>query len=400
MVKAANVFTAKANGSRLEQLKAVSILLYNAGVRYSLQIYTNLTDPENPESGTPALSAPQTGITGYAGYYTIPLEEKITLEPGDTFALVFELSRDSEEQPYVGCEYARRDYRYSETAAEPGESFCVSRAGYGWYDFGQRNDSSLRIKAYTSNTDIESTGYMVRAFVKRMYTTALGRQEDVAGLRDWTERLKSQQIDGAGLAYGFICSEEFALRGLSNSDYIDTLYRTFFDREADVAGKSDWMQRLVSGHSWEYVLSGFVNSTEFGNLCDRYQIARGTMQEDGSTVYRAGVREFVQRLYTKALNREGETEGVEDWTNRINMGIMSAEDVAKDFFSAEEFQNRELRDEEYVEVLYQTFMDRGSDAVGKADWVNRLQDGMTREQVLEGFSRSVEFTQILQDYGL
>ncbi len=560
---AANVYTAKANGSKMEELKAVGISLSDAGIHYSLQIYTNLSDPANPTSGEPELTVPQTGITGYAGYYLIPLDRNIMLEPGDTFSIVFELSRESGERAAISCEYPSSSYRHSETEADSGESFYMSR-GNRWIDFGTQENSNLKIKAYTNNTDIEAVmcqgiamscpnqvidvgaeaqcqvsfnpvnttnkglrwnssdpsvatvdddgtiiglktgtakitattkkggysaeweitviqpvtsldvsydtdGYyvgetyeaivkigpedatdksliwkssdgkvaqvdgagnitikavgsaeitataksgisdsvviqakedMVRAFVQRMYTKALGRNAEPAGLKDWTSRLKNQEIDGAGIANGFICSKEFTLRGLSDSVYVDTLYRTFFDREADKDGKAHWMQLLASGSSREYVLSGFVNSQEFSNLCDRYHIARGTMQEDGSFIYRPGVREFVLRLYTKALNRQGETMGVEDWSNRINTRSMTAEEVAKSFFLSKEFDNRKLNDADYVEALYQTFMNRASDAEGKADWIHRLESGTTREQVLEGFSRSKEFGKIMKDYGV
>lgn len=108
---------------------------------------------------------------------------------------------------------------------------------------------------------------------------------------------------------------------------------------------------------------------------------------------------FVQRLYSKVLNRQGETADVEDWTNRINTGSMTAEEVARSFFMSEEFNNRQLSDEDYVEILYQIFMNRKSDAAGKADWISILKSGATREQVLEGFSQSEEFRKTMGDYG-
>lgn len=240
----------------------------------------------------------------------------------------------------------------------------------------------------------------IEAFVGRMYTEALGREAEAAGLQDWSNQLEIGKIDGAGIAGGFIGSDEFKNRNLSNSAYVDTLYQTFFNRNADAGGKANWMNVLANGGSRNDVLVGFVNSTEFSNLCDEYGIARGTMQADGSSVYKQGVRDYVLRMYTVALNRDGETLGVEDWSNRINTGTMDAEDVAKSFFNSEEFINRDLSNEEYVETLYETFMDRASDEAGKADWVGRLAAGTSRQEVLEGFSRSREFRNIMRGYGL
>lgn len=240
----------------------------------------------------------------------------------------------------------------------------------------------------------------IEAFVSRMYTVALGRPADSSGLEDWSNQLKNHTNDGAGLARGFICSAEFINKNLSNEAYIDTLYKTFFDREPDAGGKSNWMNELNGGTSRNEVLAGFVNSEEFANLCDKFSIARGTLETNGSSIYNEGVRNFVSRLYTKCLKRKGETLGVEDWTNRINKKQMMPEEVAKSFFTSDEFVNKKLYNDEYVETLYQTFMNRPSDSDGKEYWVNRLNSGVSRQEVLEGFSRSPEFAKIMASFGL
>lgn len=74
--------------------------------------------------------------------------------------------------------------------------------------------------------------------------------------------------------------------------------------------------------------------------------------------------------------------------------------VLKSFFFSDEFVAKGLSNEDYVETLYATFMDRASDADGKTMWVNLLNNGTTRTEVLEGFSRSAEFGTILESFGL
>lgn len=248
--------------------------------------------------------------------------------------------------------------------------------------------------------DNQNSDSQVEAFTKRMYTVVLNREAEAEGLSYWTNRLINQEIDGAGTANGFINSAEFQARKLDDTDFVDVLYRTFFDRNADEGGKNYWLSELAKGVSRTQVLSGFVNSQEFSQVCDSYGIARGTMQTDGTCIYKPGVRNFVLRMYTKALNRNGETMGVEYWANRINMKVASPETVAKSFFLSEEFNNRKLSDEDYVETLYQTFMDRASDAEGKQYWVRNLKNGMSREKALEGFARSTEFSKIMKSFGL
>ena len=104
------------------------------------------------------------------------------------------------------------------------------------------------------------------AFVSRMYTKALGRAYDVSGLNDWTGDYLDGKKSANDIAYGFILSQEFEGRNLSDEAYVDTLYRTFFDREPDEGGKAGWLDELANGTSRKDVLDGFLGAEEFANL--------------------------------------------------------------------------------------------------------------------------------------
>ena len=104
------------------------------------------------------------------------------------------------------------------------------------------------------------------AFVSRMYTKALGRAYDVSGLNDWTNDYLNGKATANDIAYGFILSQEFEGRNLSDEAYVDTLYRTFFDREPDEGGKAGWLDELAKGTSRKDVLDGFLGAEEFANL--------------------------------------------------------------------------------------------------------------------------------------
>ena len=85
----ANVFTA--SGAEKEKIKAVSIALADDNVEYSIQIYKN-PEEGNPLSGTPLLQTPVSGQTTYEGYYTIPLNQEVTINKGDIFSVAFTLT--------------------------------------------------------------------------------------------------------------------------------------------------------------------------------------------------------------------------------------------------------------------------------------------------------------------
>lgn len=247
----------------------------------------------------------------------------------------------------------------------------------------------------------EEVREQIEAFVERMYTVALGRPAEESGLEFWTNMLLTHKNDGAGLAQGFLLSPEFKNKNYSDEEYIKVLYKTFFNRDADTdpSGFTYWKGILSAGNTREYVLAGFVNSTEFDTLCKEYGITRGIMREDG-TVINPGIWQFSERLYTKVLERSGEKDGIEYWTCAIADGVHTPEDAAKEFFWSPEYLNKQTSDEKYVETLYQTFFDREADADGLSYWLSMLDNGSDREFVLEGFAQSDEFKVIMARYGL
>ncbi len=112
----------------------------------------------------------------------------------------------------------------------------------------------------------------VRAFVRRFYQYCLVREGESAGLGDWTDQLINGTRQGGDVARGFVGSDEFTARGLSDGDYLDVLYRAFFAREADSAGKAGWLAQLAGGTSRATVLEGFIGAIEFHALCQQYGI--------------------------------------------------------------------------------------------------------------------------------
>lgn len=156
----ANVFhVSEKDGVDYEVLKAVSLsFLYTANVGYEVNIYTNLTDNMNPISGTK--SATISGRTGYAGYYTIPLEgNEVKLTPGSYYSVVVSM-----DQAAMEFEEARSTKADPTDASSPYIWECTVSDNYNndhtsFYD-GHYNGvtkwnvspwGNYRIKAFTSN---------------------------------------------------------------------------------------------------------------------------------------------------------------------------------------------------------------------------------------------------------
>ena len=118
----------------------------------------------------------------------------------------------------------------------------------------------------------------VTGFVTRLYKICLNRTPDAAGLADWTAKLKSHKITGVEAAYGFFFSQEFINKKYSNTKYVEYLYKALMDRNADEAGKKDWVNRMKYGWIRQDIFYGFAGSQEFTNICSKYGIVRGEVK--------------------------------------------------------------------------------------------------------------------------
>ena|GEM_PF-4342310 len=236
----------------------------------------------------------------------------------------------------------------------------------------------------------------IEQFVMRLFNMVLEREHDDAGLSEWTNVLSTRENTGAQVAYGFFFSPEMDYRDLSNAEFVNVLYRTLMDREADAEGHAAWAGQLNVGMPRRDVFAGFVNSMEFYIIAREAGIDRGTFvpPEGGQ------VRVFVTRLFSLVLQREPDTGGLNGWTNQLVTRQNSGADVAYGFFFSPEMRDRNLTDEQFVTILYNTLMDREPDPHGFAAWVGQLNGGESWYNVFVGFVMSAEFDRICREHNI
>ena len=112
----------------------------------------------------------------------------------------------------------------------------------------------------------------VTKFLVRCYRLCLGREADEDGLNAWCTQILTGANTAKEAAWGFVFSDEFKEKNLSDQEFVKMLYRVFMDREADAGGLNDWIRVLESGQSREHVFNGFADSPEFQEICREYEI--------------------------------------------------------------------------------------------------------------------------------
>jgi serralysin len=97
------------------------------------------------------------------------------------------------------------------------------------------------------------------------------------------------------------------------------------------------------------------------------------------------------RLYKAALDRTPDANGLAGWIKYMDDGA-ALTSMAQQFIDSQEFRAKygALDNTGFVNQLYVNVLARKGEAAGVEGWVNGLANGLTRAQVLAGFSESSE----------
>ena len=252
-------------------------------------------------------------------------------------------------------------------------------------------------------------------FVQQLYRNVLGREADPAGLADWVGQLKSGASRGTILV-GFSESPEFQA-DMANQVEVIRLYDVLLQRmptdvelrswlgflqgcdQTDTLFAQGYPSGLADSNYVQLVFQGFLRRpadagalSAFGSALTAGTITHASLVNTllTSTEFNTFVAP-VSRLYMAAFRRVPDAGGLDNWVAYVRAGnpLQSAADA---FAASSEFELTygSLDDTQYVTLLYENVLGREPDPAGLHDWVVQLGAGMTRGQVLVGFSESQE----------
>jgi hypothetical protein len=238
--------------------------------------------------------------------------------------------------------------------------------------------SSGNLITFTDGTGVfDPTG--TAEDVARLYQALLQRAPDVPGLVAWTASIDDSHVPLSDVANSFATSPEFmqTYGTLSDDSFVRKLYLNALGRPADAAGEQAWDNALASGTSRGQVAQGFAESPE----------------NRGNTASIAGDKNDAEayRLYKAALARTPDQAGQLAWSSVLASGTTPSQ-VAQGFIDSAEFQGKygALTTNDFVSTLYRNVLGRTADAPGLQAWTTALQGGMSKADVVVGFSDSSE----------
>ncbi|MCQ2528015.1 MAG: DUF4214 domain-containing protein [Saccharofermentans sp.] len=251
---------------------------------------------------------------------------------------------NADEIPVVEEEDSEEAINEDESESDPAQTESEAVA---------EREADMEVESDGDTLAVDEDG--VKGFVTRLYNVCLDRGPDAVGLEAWSDALIKKDATGCSVAFGFIFSDEFQNKGLSNTEYVTALYNAFFGREPDPAGLQSWVDLLDNGTSREAVFCGFTNSLEFSLLCDEYGIFRG-IHVEGYNYYSVGrVNIFIDNLYNDVLGRPSDPGGLYSWTELLVSHKMTAYDAGKNFVLSSEFDNRHVCSDCYTDILIKAF---------------------------------------------
>ncbi|WP_428151124.1 DUF4214 domain-containing protein [Brevundimonas sp.] len=261
----------------------------------------------------------------------------------------------------------------------------------------QYTASSTRVTSATEGTDtltgIEEARFVdgvltfdatsASAQVMRLYSATLNRVPDQAGLESNVAGLA--RIGLLGLANIFVQSAEFQARfgTLSNQQFVEQMYIFALGRQGDAAGIANWVGVMNGGATRGQMVVAFSESAE-------HQTRTAATLNAGLWVPDAEAQ-IIARLYDATFDRLPDVAGLAAWTALLEGGRPLIE-IAATFAGSAEFQARygTVTNEQFVRQMYQFCLNRAPDAGGLAGWVNALNTGTSRAQMLLNFSESAE----------
>ena len=264
---------------------------------------------------------------------------------------------------------------------------------------------------------VEEVKDPVEVFVRRLYTTCLGREADAGGLSYWCGLVRTGKKKGIRLAADFVFSAEFTGKNYCNRHFVEQIYPALMGRAADPGGLAYWTERLDNGITREALLNGFASSKEYKELCTAagfepggtiketdYKAAKGIGTKPYGPCVVCGektkVVQFAERMYTVCLGRQADAGGLRYWSKGLYEHTVTGKSILEFFFLSSEIKGRHLENKEYVRRIYRAMLDREPDAGGLAFWTGRLDRGASPTSVIAGFIESAEFRKICTDYGI
>jgi hypothetical protein len=210
-------------------------------------------------------------------------------------------------------------------------------------------------------------------FITMCYRDLHFRDPEPTGLAYWAGELESGTLTKAGYVDVIFNSDEY-LGNWQNKLFVALMYDNLLQRFPDQTGYDVWTGLLDSTSlTREQMLQLWLASEEWNSRFGSYNNT-----------------EFVNKLYRDMLHREPDQLGLEYWIGVLGNGALTRAEVILAFCDCPEYGTANS-EQKLTYQLYIGLLGRMPDSEGYAYWVNQLQTGTPRENVIDAFLSCPEY---------
>ncbi|MCI7463055.1 MAG: DUF4214 domain-containing protein, partial [Campylobacter sp.] len=114
--------------------------------------------------------------------------------------------------------------------------------------------------------------------------------------------------------------------------------------------------------------------------------------------------DFVEALYQTILGRPADADGKDTWLNALANGT-SRDELRANFLAAAKANNENLTtfyndNQQFLSDVYSALLNRGVDNSGLETWMNLLQNGVSRAEVVAKIIEAINSNQASDDYAI
>jgi len=111
---------------------------------------------------------------------------------------------------------------------------------------------------------------------------------------------------------------------------------------------------------------------------------------------------YLKEFIFKILKYKNKKEVLKNWAGKFNINATSGVDIFYKFVFSEENQKiiSNYSDEEFITFLHKSILDRIPDIEELNTWLEKINTGMTREEVVKLFGMTNEFIILCQYFNI
>lgn len=235
----------------------------------------------------------------------------------------------------------------------------------------------------------------VERFVNEVYQAAYGKLPSEEDLRSYRKRLMLRNMTAVDVAHEIIFGKEAMYPSQSHEEFVTMVYKAITNTEQvpqDIIDK--YVLCLEAGMSKERVFVDFISTTEFDYRCYDCDIDTGTFENvyglrnlnvlsynmDSDVTYTV-----VKNVYM-ILGRVPEKNELKGLCSKLISGKISSEDIIRISYETDEFKERNLTNEQFVDLLYTMADIDEVNEIVRYMWICMLDaERITRDELFNKF---------------